>query len=738
MEKTGDKKEIGLRSSRGKGRAKQATTDPFYILATAPQTDGRSRVLKHGETFAIFDHYGDITSGGLGEEGLFHAGTRFLSCLLLRLGPDRPLFLSSTVRDENDVLDVDLTNPDISDHDRIVIPRGTLHIARSQFLWNGTYYQRMRFQNYGLAPITFSFSLLFAADFADIFEVRGMRRAQRGHYLGDAENSHGFVLAYEGLDRVIRRARLEFSPLPSTIENHEVSYVVEMEPKAQAVFFLTIACEVDQQAAPPAEFEPAFAAVERALHEFKQDSCQVSTGNERFNPWLNRSIADLHMMVSTTRAGPYPYAGVPWFSTPFGRDGLITALECLWFSPPLARGVLAYLASCQAAEDVPARDAEPGKILHEARDGEMAALGEIPFGRYYGSVDATPLFIMLAGAYYQRTGDLAFIKELWPNLERALQWLDTYGDLDGDGFVEYQRRSSNGLIQQGWKDSYDAVFHADGTIALPPIALCEVQGYAYAARCHAAELARALGWPDRAQELSAQAEALRQRFEKSFWCEELSTYALALDREKHLCQVRTSNAGHCLFTGIASPERARRIAKLLMEDRFFSGWGVRTLAASEARYNPMSYHNGSVWPHDNALIAGGLARYGYKSAVLELLAGMFEASRYVELHRMPELFCGFVRGPGEGPTLYPVACAPQAWAAGAVFLLLQAALGLEVRALENKIIFSHPLLPAFLKEVHITNLQVGTETIDLVLQRHAHHVGINVMRKTDVEIAILV
>lgn len=391
--------------------------------------------------------------------------------------------------------------------------------------------------------------------------------------------------------------------------------------------------------------------------------------------------------------------------------------------------MLSFLAATQATATVPEQDAQPGKVLHEARGGEMAALREVPFGRYYGSVDATPLFIFLAGAYYERTGDRTFIEQLWPHVEAALHWIDTYGDRDGDGFVEYYRQASTGLVHQGWKDSGDAIFHADGALAQGPIALCEVQGYVYAAWRAAAVLAAVLGRAERAADLEARSQGLREHFEQAFWCEDLGTYALALDGEKRPCRVRTSNAGHCLLTGIASPAHARRTAHALLDRTSFSGWGVRTVAEGEARYNPMSYHNGSVWPHDNALIAYGLARYGLKEGILQIMTALFEASVALDLNRLPELYCGFLRRPGEGPTLYPVACSPQAWSAAAVFLLLQAALGLTIDVPKQQLSFAYPLLPEFLKEVNLTNLKVGDGAADLRLVRHGHDVGIHVLRR---------
>lgn len=700
-----------------------------HVLADPRLKDGRPRVLKHGDTFALFDEYGDIRSSQSGESGLYHDGTRFLSRFQLELEGARPFLLSSTVRDDNDQLVVTLTNPDLQRADHVLTPLGSLQLAWRKFLWKGILYQELRIENHGLATIDFALAMQFAADFADIYEVRGMHRKARGTDLEPKVTGCRVKLSYRGLDGGVRRTMLGFAPEPHRLTASSAGFDLSLGPGQLALIYVTAACERDSGARPPLSFEHARREVREDFEVQTAQYSRIATNNAQFETLVRRSAADLHMLTTVLPTGPYPYAGVPWFNTPFGRDGIIAAMECLWLNPGLARGVLAYLAQTQATEIIPEQDAEPGKILHETRNGEMAALGEMPFAQYYGTVDATPLFVILAEAYYDRSGDLEFIDGIWPQIEAALLWMKRYGDRDGDGFIEYPGQVGNGLLHQGWKDSDDAIFHADGSPASGPIALCEVQAYAYGAWQAGAKLAAALQLQELADDFRARAASLRKRFEEAFWCEELSLYALALDGNKRACRVRTSNAGQCLFTGIASAHRAAHIAQALLQPDSFSGWGIRTLAMGESRYNPMGYHTGCVWPHDNALIACGMTRFGMSAPAARVFTGLFDAAMAYDLHRIPELFCGFVRELGEGPVPYPVACAPQAWSAAAPFLLLQGCLGLTVSARENKISFLHPSLPPFLSEVRISNLVVGDAVADLLVVRHDEDISVHVLRR---------
>ncbi len=711
-----------------------------YVLATAALAAEQNRIVKHEDTFAVFDTHGDVRSRIYSTQGLFHNGTRYLSEYRLSFEGKRPLLLSSDITRDNHLITIDLTNPDLIMGANRQIRRGSIHIFRSKFLWKGRCYEKYRIRNYDLDPLSFTIAITMASDFADIFEVRGMTRARRGEHGEILVKETLMDIPYLGLDKILRRTRIEFSRKPDAIKPGRVEFSIGLGRYEEVEFEVMVSCREEGEAAQGQadSYVHAYRESARLFRRARGRESMIRTSNEEFNNLVERAVSDLRMLLSEADGGIlYPDAGIPWFSTPFGRDGLITAWETLWFNPDISRGVLEYLASNQAQEVVVEQDAAPGKILHEVRKGEMTNTGELPFSRYYGSADATPFFIMLAGDYLLRTGDTEFIEMLWPRIREALVWIDEYGDIDRDGFVEYERMSAHGLQNQVWKDSFDSVFHSDGSLAEAPIAACEVQAYVFAARKQAASIGKRLGLEKIAGDLLEQAEDLRKRFELTFWDDRLPGYVLALDREKRPCRVRASNMGHCLFAGISSPDRARIITKALMGNTFFSGWGVRTLARGQPRYNPMAYHNGSIWPHDNAIIAEGMARYGWKAEAGRILEAMYHMSRFTELSRLPELFCGFERRPDQGPTLYPVACSPQAWAAASIFSLLRSCLGLTIRGASRELHFSRPYLPEFLDAVHIRNLMVGDGTIDFSAIRHHNDVSIQVTeRKGELSVSI--
>jgi glycogen debranching enzyme len=706
--------------------------DKFLVPASASLQERRPLTLKHGDTFAVFDYKGDAFAWPGSPEGLFHFDTRYLSGLRLSLEGERPLLLSSTLRDDNAILTCDLTNPDIDGAEGA--PRllhDLLHIRRSRFLWEGRCFERIAVRNYDEHVHTIRLTITFEADFADLFEVRGAERPARGTLHTPKYGTDNVVLAYTGLDARRRETALKFDPAPAQLNGSRAIFDLNLTPRETNSIVLEVGCDRPSSDDPlRGTFLRAMRDARRALRASASRAAAIETSNEIFNEAARRSVSDLYMLITDTEEGPYPYAGIPWFSTVFGRDALITALETLWLDPTIACGVLGHLAENQADHVDPAADAEPGKILHEVRRGEMAELGEVPFRRYYGSVDSTPLFIMLAGAYLDRTGDLPFVATLWPSIEAALSWIGTYGDRDGDGFVEYYRQTDNGLANQGWKDSHDSIFHADGSLATGPIALVEVQAYVYGAWIAASSIAQRLGFGVRAALLSEKAEALQSQFDDAFFDKRLGTYVLALDGAKRPCRVRSSNAGHALFTGVALPERAGRVALDLMAGPSFSGWGIRTIASTEARYNPMSYHNGSVWPHDNAMIAAGLSRYGYRQDAARIFEGLFAASTYIDLRRLPELMCGVPRRRGQSPTFYPVACIPQAWAAAAPLSLLQSCLGLGFDPADMRVTFNEPVLPDFLDHILLRRLTVGSGWADVALRRSRRQVVVDVLDRS--------
>ena len=752
-------------------RAGVLTADPGETTFVNPlavpiqkATDlGSVQVLKHGNLYLLTDPFGDIHPDSRGL-GLYDSDTRLVSCLSLRVGGVRPVLLQGSMG-ANYRGSIQLTNPsadrnpDAKVHPLDALVGRTIGISRDRLIGNDGMDERVRITNHAEQEMTFTVELEMGSDCADIFEVRGYPRPKRGTLLPIALTPTRVTFRYDGLDHRRRSTFVAFSdpaqafgPIDGRSEDEmmaggsvRILWEIRLGPGARKDLRWTIWGATSEPGADPAaELDgdaeatlfpeaPRISPDEgaSAYHAWGRGTTSIQTDHELFNLTLNRSLADLRLLIND---GPgedqrYVAAGVPWFSTLFGRDALISSFQALAFRPQIAVETLSVLAAYQATEDDPWRDAEPGKILHELRIGEMAGAGELPHTPYYGSVDSTPLWLILFGATFDWTGDRAFVDRLWPNALAALEWIDRYGDHDGDGFVEYQRRSERGLLNQGWKDSSDAIRDRAGRGPTMPVALAEVQGYVFDAKRRMAGLAAVRGEDDLAKRLMAEAETLRSRFEEAFWVEDQRYYAMALDGDKRHLDAIGSNAGQCLWTGIPSPVRARDVADRLMGPGMFSGWGIRTYAEDQPGYNPIGYHTGSVWPHDTSLIAAGLKRYGFDEESNRLVGHVFQAAQHFPDYRLPELFCGFDRDQSSLPVPYPVACSPQAWAAGASFLFLETMLGLRAHAGQGELELRHPNLPDWIGKVTLNNLRIGEASVDLLFHRWRGTTSAEVLRK---------
>ncbi|MGZ8515013.1 MAG: amylo-alpha-1,6-glucosidase [Candidatus Limnocylindrales bacterium] len=745
------------------------------VIPVARATDLRSvQVLKHGNLFELTDPFGDIHPDSRGL-GVYHGDTRILSCSVMRVGGERPVLLQGSMGD-NYRGRIQLTNPsadrnpDAKVHPLDDLVGRTIGITRDRLIASEALEERVRIISHAAHVERISIELELGSDAADIFEVRGYPRLARGVLLPVAVTPDRVTFRYDGLDGNRRSTHLAFSqpavevtPVDASTDPIDIGaavrfrWEIELEPGAATTIRWTLwSSEAPMPAEPSAEAAlrtgtrdlaalfpdpPRVTGDEgaAAYHAWERSTTAADSDHDLFNLVIKRSVADLRLLVNDG-PGPdqrYVAAGVPWFATLFGRDAIITAFQAIGFRPQLAVETLTVLAAYQATEIDDFRDAEPGKILHEFRAGEMARSGELPHTPYYGSVDSTPLWLILLGATFDWSGDRALVDRLWPNAMAALEWIDRYGDRDGDGFVEYERRSERGLLNQGWKDSSDAIRDRAGSEAVPPIALAEVQGYVYDAKRRLAGLARMRGDDGLAARLDADADALRARFDEAFWVEDLGTYALALDRDKRQADAVGSNAGQCLWTGIVADERAQAVVDGLLKPTMFSGWGIRTYASGQPGYNPIGYHTGTVWPHDTSLIAAGMKRYGFDDAVNRLVGPMLEAAQRFPEYRLPELFCGFDREDAHIPVPYPVACSPQAWAAGSSFLFLTTMLGLQAHADRRELELRHPHLPDWLGKVTLTNLCVGEASVDLLFHRWRGTTSAEVLRKVgDVAVTI--
>jgi glycogen debranching enzyme len=719
-------------------RADVIVGEHYYILASDVAGDLPKLVLKHDDAFLVTDRRGDLPNVPRSEFGFYVDGTRFLWQCELRVHEQRPLVLNAGVSEDALQLAIDLTNVDVPLTSQIVLPGRAMRIARRLVLFRRRLYQSLRMETFAQDRHELTLTVHLAVDYADVFEVRGHPRPRRGTLVAPHVEPDRVRFAYRGLDDVMRTTDVVFDPPPRRLEAGVAEYAVALTPGTPVdISIVTTAAVGEETHSRPLVFEEAVRRRHAVVAGLEHEAAGITTNHDLFNHWVTRSRQDLHLLCTDTADGFVPYAGIPWYVASFGRDALITALQLLPFEPEIARSVLGYLARYVGTRDDDFTDQEPGKILHEYRRGEMAACREIPFIPYYGTVDASPLFVMLLAEYLRWTDDREGAQDLWPTVEKVLDWMLASADAGATGYLRYIRRSSFGLVNQGWKDSQDSVMHVSGHLAEPPIALAEVQGYLYAALREAADVAEFLGRPERVSALRQRARHLRQRVEADFWMPAEGFYALALDRDGQPCRVISSNPGHLLWTGLPDEAHAELVARRLMAPDMFSGWGLRTLASGERLYNPMSYHNGSVWPHDTAIAVAGLRRYRLNTPAIALSTALFEAALQFETMRMPELFCGFQRVPGYGPTRYPVACSPQAWAAGVVFHLISSLLGLAPSAAANQITLNRPLLPSWLTWVELRDLRIGKSRLSVRVSQGRDGAAVELLaREGDTELVV--
>ena len=676
----------------------------------------KHRVIKENDLFLLTDESGDIPPGSTDGSGLYTRDTRFLSRLELFVNGVKPILLESSA-EMNCQAVFRLTNPHMEENGRIRLWRESVEIMRHRFIQDGILYESVTYTNYSPKTIEFETTITFGADFADMFTVRGIKAGRIGSVTGMTAESDRIVIRYAGADDIGRETRIAWNGQADRVSpDGSVTFAVKLEPREARTIELTVTPVIAGERAPePMPRDEALRRLDASYRGWEQASTSVDSDHAIYNRLYQRGMLDLRMLLTDLGHGPFPVAGLPWYAVPFGRDSLIAALQMLPANPEVALGTLRTMAAYQGSKVDPWRDETPGKIMHEIRYGELANTNQIPFTPYYGSVDATPLFIVLAVEYCRWTGDIEAIRGLLPALERALKWLDESGDLDGDGFVEYHSESSGGISNQGWKDSGDSIVHASGDFAQTPIALAEVQGYVYRAKTGMAEIFRRLGRNDDAEALERSAEAMRQKFEQSFWMADESFYAIALDRDKRQVRSVTSNPGHLLMTGLPDESRAALVARRLTAQDMFSGYGIRTMSEQSTGYNPMSYHNGSVWPHDNSLCLIGMSRMGFTEEALKVVGGLMRAAEHFEYARLPELFCGYPDTLGR-PVPYPVACSPQAWAAGTPLVFLQVFLGLDPDA-PGGVIRLRPALPEGMNRLSVRRLRIGSGTLSLTVTR---------------------
>jgi len=678
------------------------------------------QVIKEGDLFFLTDKNGDVTGNNEVGHGLYTKDTRFLSRMEVFINGEKPELLSSTAN-KSYIASFHLMN--------VVKDKGAIEVVRERFIYDGVLYEKVKLTNYFTEKTNFDFSISFDADFQDMFLVRKYRTGNVGEITDRKQDDQSLTISYQGADQITRETKVTWDKQATSVEEHgKVNFDLTLDPKEQLQIVFNVVPIIDNQAGTILSYEEGLNKLEASYEKWSDETTRVTTDDQSFNGLYERGVQDLRMLMTDIGQGDIPVAGLPWFAVPFGRDSLITSLFMLPLNPNKVKGTLRTLAKYQGTKIDPWRDEQPGKIMHEIRFGELVTTNQSPFGPYYGTVDSTPLFLVLITEYYRWTGDLELVKELQPNIERALSWIDTKLEQEGTDFLTYHQEAEKGFPNQGWKDSSNSIVHKTGEFAKSPIALSEVQGYFYQAKKSLAPIFKAMGQAELADKLEQEADKLKQQFEEKFWLEEEGIYAIALDKNQEKVESVSSNPGHILMAELPSTKRAAKTVKRMVEPDMFNGYGIRTMSTESAGYYPMSYHNGSVWPHDNGMILLGLNRLGYKQEAELIISGLLESSKYFEYQRLPELFCGHDSDLGY-PVSYPTTCSPQAWSAGTSIVFVQAMLGIDPNALRKEITIA-PFLPANMNELLVENMHIGTGTIDIKVVRVDRDIKVDVISNT--------
>ncbi|WP_059172578.1 amylo-alpha-1,6-glucosidase [Bacillus sp. FJAT-27445] len=687
------------------------------------------RVIKENDLFLLTDSKGDIPVDHPYGLGLYTKDTRFLSMLNLYINGEEPILLSSDAA-ENYMAKILLTNPHMENNKRLILWRESVEIERTRFISNNVLYETIKVKNYFPKPVSFDITLEMDVDFKDMFIIRGFQNGKVGSRTGQKFSGNSLVFGYEGSDQLTRKTVVGWDREAKSVEEEgRVTFEFTLGHCEEDTVTIFIQPEIgDSNPVNPLPSAKALAQLNKSYKMWAQETTKVKTDFAPLQTLVDRGIDDLRILLTDVGFGPFLVAGLPWFGVPFGRDSIIAALQMLAFNPQIAKGTILTMANYQGTKLDPWRDEQPGKIMHEIRYGELASTGQIPFTPYYGTIDATPLFLILVKEYVNWTGDYEILADIETHIESALNWIDAFGDRDGDQFIEYHQEASKGIANQGWKDSGDSIVHRNGDYAKSPIALSEVQGYVYQAKTGIADLYEHIGKNEQAEKLRLDAQKLMNKFHEAFWMDDQEFYAIALDAEKKQVGTITSNPGHLLYSGILNQEQSEAVSNMLLSPKMFSGYGIRTMGEGEAGYNPMSYHDGSVWPHDNSLILLGLSKTGHQDKANTVIGGLIKASEYFEYNRLPELFCGYDSSLGKA-VKYPVACSPQAWAAGTPLVFVQTILGLFPDSVKKEISLSPQLLPE-MNELAAYNIRIGEGLLSIKLNRSNEGTKVNIIENT--------